>query len=150
MTFIHGSLLTLGQLYHSGMGRDLVSAAQTSILWNVAATPWLYRSLTLDFDRNKSVLTARLLKSLQETGDERPVYRHYLQHLTIKMASTEGDYSRRRLRPGVLKVLARLIPLLSMLNSFTWVSTLTAKYTPLSSNADLQMGSSRTNAEITA
>lgn len=120
------AFMVCAELYHSGWGRDLVAAAQTSILWNVAATPWLYRSLSLDFDLSKSLLTARLLKSLQETGNGRPVYRHFLQHLTIKMASTEGDSSRRRLKSGVLKVLARLIPLLSMLNSFTWVSTLTA------------------------
>lgn len=114
------AFMVCAELYHSGWGRDLVAAAQTSILWNVAATPWLYRSLSLDFDLSKSLLTARLLKSLQETGNGRPVYRHFLQHLTIKMASTEGDSSRRRLKSGVLKVLARLIPLLSMLNSFTW------------------------------
>ncbi|KAL9075730.1 MAG: hypothetical protein Q9161_001482 [Pseudevernia consocians] len=114
------AFLVCAELYNSGARPDLVSAAQTSKLWNVAATPWLYRSLTLDFDKSKSILTARLLKSFLKTDNEQPTCRHYVQNLKIKMPSTEGDSSRRRLKPGVLKVLVRLVPLLPMLNSFTW------------------------------
>lgn len=133
--FHPGSLLTLRQLYHSGTRPDLVSAAQTSTMWNIAATPWLYRSITLDFDKSKSVLTARLLKSFLKVDNQQPTYRHYVQNLKIKMPSIEGDSSRRRLKPGVLKTLARLVPLLSMLNSFMCVSSLAASYAPIFSNA---------------
>lgn len=123
-----------------------MSVAQTSTLWNVAATPWLYRSVILDFDKNKSVLTARLLEKLLKTDNEQPMYRHYVQTLNINMPSTEA---RRRLKPCVLTVLARLIPLLPMLKSFTYVSTLSADMlrSPL---MHLQMGSSRANSDSTA
>ena len=62
--------LTPIQLYHTGLGPDLLSAAQISILWNVAAVPWLYRPPTLDFDNSKSLLAARLLQSLLKTDNE--------------------------------------------------------------------------------
>lgn len=60
------------------MALDLVSAARTSKYWNIAATPWLYRLLTLDFESSKPVLTSRLLQSLLTTDKERPAYRHYV------------------------------------------------------------------------
>ena len=104
-------------------------------MWNIAATLWLYCSLNVDFDKNKSVLTARLLKSLLMVVNQQPTYRHYVQNLKIKMPPTEGDSSRRRLQPGVLETLARLVPLLSMLNSFICVSSLAASYAPIFSNA---------------
>ncbi len=105
-------------------------------MWNVAVMPWLYRSLTLDFEDTKSVLTARLLKTLLKTDNLQPAYCRYVQNLNIKMPSSEGDNFRRRLKPGVLKVLARLVPMLPMLKSFTFVSTLTPRCAPLFSNAN--------------
>ena len=55
--------------------------SSTSLAWDqiysqphrpqhVAAVPWLYRSLTLDFDNSKSLLAARLLQSLLKTDNE--------------------------------------------------------------------------------
>ncbi len=127
------------------MTLDLFAVAQVSALWNVAAMPWLYRSLTLDFEDTKSVLTAHLLKILLKTDKK---YRHYVQKLNIKMPSTEGDNSRRRLKPNVLKVLARLVPMLPMLKSFTFVSNLT-RIVLHSSLMQRQVGSSGANAETT-
>lgn len=40
----------------------------------------------------------------------------------IKISSTEGDNSRRRLGLGVLDFLTRLVPSLPMVNSFRYVS----------------------------
>lgn len=107
------------ELYHSRTRSDLFSAALISVLWNVAATPWLYCSLTPDFDPSKTVLTARLLERILETELGRPVFRH-VRNLNIKISSTEGDNSRRRLGLGVLDFLTRLVPSLPMLNSFRW------------------------------
>ena len=107
------------------MTPDLVTAAQISTLWNVAARPWLYRSLALDFKSSESLTTSRLLKNLLKPDNEQPVYRHYVQSLKIKMTSTEeikGIICQRRLIPRMLIVLARLVPLLSMLKSFTFVT----------------------------
>lgn len=80
------------------MALDLVSAARTSKYWNIAPTPLLYRSLTLDFESSKSVLTSRLLQSLLTTDKERPAYRHYVRNLKITMPSTAGDSASSQTR----------------------------------------------------
>lgn len=122
------SLLTFEQLYQSGTTPDLVSAAQISTLWNVAATPWLYRSLALDFESSKLLLTSRLLKNLLKLDNEQPVYRHYVQSLKIMMPTIEPNKSQRRLDPGMLNVFVRLVPLLSKLKSFTFVTMLNSVF----------------------
>ena len=112
-------LTNLSKVYRSGTKPDLLALAGVSVLWNGAVRPWLYRSLTLEFGSTKTLGTARLIKSLLHSADQRYTYRNYVQFLEIAMQSPgTGDHNRRRLQPNVLKAIIRLVAMLPNLKSF--------------------------------
>ena len=130
---------SLSQLYETNSEHERIGATEThgkpdllalttvSREWNYAATPWLYRCISLDFALPGALWTARLLKGLLDTESQVYVNRLYIQHLMIKNTSSivkGGDVFKRGLPNKVLSLLVKLVTKLPNLISFGYTSSI--------------------------